>query len=345
MRRVLLSLGVLTGCALLAAAAFATSYYRFLNTPIPAPAEPLVFVVEPGSTFSGVTDELTTRGVISHPSYFRLHGRLTGLEGSIQAGEYAIDGAVSPKKLLARLVSGSVVLHDFTIIEGWNRWELLDALKASDVLVDDLDEADWATYLESIGSEHSYPEGLFLPETYRFPRGTPVTSLLENAYDALQTTLAEEWEGRSQNAAVATPYEALTLASIIEKETARVDERQRISGVFTRRLNLRMRLQTDPTVIYGLLPGFNGDLTFKDLRTDTPYNTRTRRGLPPTPIAMAGRAAIHAALHPADGEELYFVATGLDDGSHVFSNTLEEHNRAVQAYLKQLRSRRSEDAP
>ncbi len=345
MRRVLILLGVLTSCGLLAAAAAATSYLRFLNGEIPATGEELVFVIEPGSTFSGVTEDLTALGIITHPTWYRVHGRLTGLEGSIQAGEYSIDASLTPKSLLARFVSGNVVLHAFTIVEGWNRWELLDALEASDVLVDDFDEADWAGLLESLGSEHSYPEGLFLPETYRFARGTTISALLEEAYDALQVTLAEEWEQRAEEAAVTTPYEALTLASIIEKETARVDERERISGVFTRRLNTRMRLQTDPTVIYGLLPSFNGDLTWKDLRTDTPYNTRTRRGLPPTPIAMPGRAAIYAALHPADGEELYFVATGEPDGSHVFSVTLEDHNRAVQAYLKKLDSRRSGNQP
>ena len=338
-------LGVLTGCGLLAAAAAATSYYRFLNNEIPAAEESLVFMIEPGSTFSGVTNDLTEHGVITHPTWYRIHGRLSGLEGSIQAGEYSIESGLTPKELLSRFVSGSVVLHDFTIVEGWNRWELLDALEASDVLVDDFDEADWPAFLESVGSEHSYPEGLFLPETYRFPRGTPITDLLREAYDALQAALTEEWAQRADDAAVATPYEALTLASIIEKETARVDERERISGVFTRRLKQRMRLQTDPTVIYGLLPTFNGDLTWKDLRTDTPYNTRTRRGLPPTPIAMPGRAAIYAALHPAEGEELYFVATGLPDGSHKFSVTLEEHNRAVQAYLKKLDARRSGEHP
>ena len=345
MRRVLISLGVLTACALIGAAAAATSYFRFLNDDIPVPDGALVFAIEPGSTFSAVTDDLAELGVITHPTWYRIHGRLTGLEGSIQAGEYAIDAGQTPKSLLARFVSGGVILHDFTIVEGWNRWELLDALESADVLVDDFDEADWAGFLEAVGSEHSYPEGLFLPETYRFPRGTTITSLLEEAYDALQVTLAEEWEARSEDAAVTTPYEALTLASIIEKETARADERERISGVFTRRLNQRMRLQTDPTVIYGLLPDFNGDLTWSDLRTDTPYNTRTRRGLPPTPIAMAGRAAIYAALHPEDGEALFFVATGLDDGSHTFSVTLEDHNRAVQVYLDRLGKKRSSEQP
>jgi UPF0755 protein len=164
---------------------------------------------------------------------------------------------------------------------------------------------------------------------------------LRQAYELLQQTLAEEWAAKSSDTVVNTPYEALILASIIEKETARADERQRISGVFTRRLQQRMRLQTDPTVIYGIGRDFNGNLTRKDLQTPTPYNTYTKRGLPPTPIAMPGRAAIHAALHPADGEELFFVATGKDDGSHKFSTTKEEHDAAVAEYLRRLRAKRT----
>jgi len=157
----------------------------------------------------------------------------------------------------------------------------------------------------------------------------------------MQDALAEEWQAKAEDLPIATPYEALILASIIEKETARADERPRISGVFTRRLQKRMRLQTDPTVIYGIGPDFNGNLTRRDLRTDTPYNTYTRAGLPPTPIAMPGRAAINAALHPADGEELYFVATGLGDGSHAFSKTKDEHDAAVAQYLQRLRQQRN----
>jgi UPF0755 protein len=161
--------------------------------------------------------------------------------------------------------------------------------------------------------------------------------VLEQAYKLMQEVLAEEWAGRAESIPIATPYEALILASIIEKETARADERPKISGVFTRRLDKRMRLQTDPTVIYGIGPGFSGNLTRRDLRTDTPYNTYTRNGLPPTPIALPGRYAIHAALHPADGKELYFVATGIGDGSHAFSATKDEHDAAVAEYLRRLR--------
>jgi UPF0755 protein len=201
-------------------------------------------------------------------------------------------------------------------------------------------DEDWPALLQELGAENTHPEGLFLPETYHFPNNTSDRAVLKQAYDLLQKTLAEEWAARSESSVIESPYEALILASIIEKETARADERQRIAGVFTRRLIKRMRLQTDPTVIYGIGRDFNGNLTRKDLQTPTPYNTYTRHGLPPTPIAMSGRAAIHAALHPADGEELYFVATGNGDGSHKFSVSKEEHDDAVAAYLRQLRSER-----
>jgi UPF0755 protein len=183
---------------------------------------------------------------------------------------------------------------------------------------------------------------LFLPETYLFPRNASDRVVLQQAYLLLQKTLAEEWAQRDQELPLASPYEALILASIVEKETARADERARIAGVFVRRLQQRKRLETDPTVIYGIGPDFNGNLTRKDLRSDTPYNTYTRRGLPPTPIALSGRAAIHAALHPEDGNELFFVATGLGDGSHKFSETIQQHNDAVAEYLKRIRQNRQQ---
>ena len=194
---------------------------------------------------------------------------------------------------------------------------------------------------DMLGNAQELCEGLFLPETYHFPRNTSDRKLLRQAYALMQTVLEQEWPQRAPDAPVKTPYEALILASIVEKETARADERQRIAGVFARRLDKRMRLQTDPTVIYGIGPEFNGNITRRDLRTDTPYNTYTRGGLPPTPIAMPGRDAIHAVLHPADGKELYFVATGLGDGSHKFSDTKAEHDAAVAEYLKRLRSKRN----
>ena len=233
-------------------------------------------------------------------------------------------------------------LYSFTIIEGWNRYDLLNALHASEFIDASMTDEDWPALLDEFGAEVTNPEGMFLPETYRFPRNTTDREVLAQAYDLMQRVLEEEWLARGEATRMQTPYEALILASIVEKETARSDERQRIAGVFTRRLEKRMRLQTDPTVIYGIGPGFNGNITRKDLTTDTPYNTYTRHGLPPTPIAMPGKAAIHAALHPAAGEELFFVATGLGDGSHKFSTTKDEHDAAVAEYLRRLRQKRRE---
>jgi UPF0755 protein len=228
-----------------------------------------------------------------------------------------------------------------TIVEGWTFRELVAALQASSLLEHSIVYEDWPATLESFDAAATHPEGLFLPETYSFPKGTRDVDLLQQAFDLMQSTLQAEWEGRDQGLPIASPYEALILASIVEKETALATERPRIAGVFTRRLDKRMRLQTDPTVIYGIGVDFNGNLTRRDLRTDTPYNTYTRRGLPPTPIALPGKAAIHAALHPAAGNELFFVATGLGDGSHKFSETKAEHDAAVQEYLTRLRAARN----
>jgi UPF0755 protein len=296
------------------------------------PADGAVFEVPPGSSFAAVTGKLVDNGIIESDFWFRLYARWSGEAGRIHAGEYIIEQGATPKSLLEQFTSGAVRLYSFTIIEGWNHRELLRALHAHDAIDVTMTDEDWPALMESLGAQVTHPEGLFLPETYRFPRNT----------SEMMRVVDEEWQARSEATPVDTPYEALILASIVEKETARADERSRIAGVFARRLEKRMRLQTDPTVIYGIGPGFNGNLTRKDLRTDTPYNTYTRHGLPPTPIAMPGRAAINAALNPAAGEELFFVATGLGDGGHTFSVTKTEHDAAVAAYLKQLRKNRRE---
>ena len=266
--------------------------------------------------------------------------RWTGKAGTVQAGEYRIESGTTPVDLLRQFTSGGVRLYSFTIIEGWNHRDLLKALQAHPQVAASMTDEDWPPLLSELGADTRHPEGLFLPETYHFPKGTSDRALLTQAYEHMQAALGEEWPNRDATSPVKTPYEALVLASIVEKETARVDEREKIAGVFARRLSKRMRLQTDPTVIYGIGADFDGNLTRRDLRTDTPYNTYTRHGLPPTPIAMPGRAAVYAALHPAAGEELYFVATGLGDGSHQFSRTKDEHDAAVREYLRRLREQR-----
>jgi UPF0755 protein len=307
LKRLLLIGSAVLGLLVLVAAYAAHQLNTFLHMPVTAAESGVDFVIEPGTSFRAVADDLAALGVIDDARTLRLYARWTGKANAVQAGDYLISAGTTPADLLEQFTSGDVKLYSFTIIEGWNQYELLEALRGDSHIEATLTDEDW-------------------------PR---------EAHNLMQQVLAEEWAARSAETPVATPYEALILASIIEKETARVDERQRISGVFTRRLNKRMRLQTDPTVIYGIGPEFNGNLTRRDLRTDTPYNTYTRGGLPPTPIAMPGRAAIHAALHPAEGEELYFVATGLGDGSHAFSTTKEEHDAAVAEYLRRLRQQRN----
>ena len=323
------------------AASFAlTRLNQYLDDPA-APGTATNFQIDTGTSFGTVATRLETLGVITHADWLRAYARWTDDAAKIQAGEYLIKSGSTPREIMEQFTSGTVQLYSFTIIEGWNRWDLLTALHAHPHLQATLTDEDWPALLDELGSDTPHPEGLFLPETYHFPLATSDREVLRQAYELQQQALAEEWAGRSEAAVVETPYQALILASIIEKETARADERQRISGVFTRRLQTRMRLQTDPTVIYGIGRDFNGNLTRKDLQTPTPYNTYTMRGLPPTPIAMPGRAAIHAALHPAAGDELFFVATGLGDGSHKFSVTKEEHDDAVAEYLRRLRSKRA----
>ena len=313
----------------------------FLDSALAIEGDEYILEVKPGTSFGAVSQELHESGVLAHPKWFRWYGRLTGKASRIHAGEYRILAGTSPRQLLEELIRGQVFLHSITIIEGWRYRDLLMALRDHPAIEQTLQSDDWSVVAGKIGAEDSHPEGLFLPETYRFPKGTTDLELLAQAYRKLQEVLTEEWAARTASNIIENPYQAVILASIVEKETARGDERARISGVFIRRLEKGMRLQTDPTVIYGIGPDFNGNLTRRDLQTDTPYNTYTRGGLPPTPIALAGRAAIHAALNPADGDELYFVATGLGDGSHQFSATREAHEAAVKEYLKRLRSRRA----
>ena len=313
---------------------------RFMTAPVSIQPGGISFSILPGSSFATVSRQLVDTGVIDDDRWYRLYARWTGDAGAIHAGNYFIAEGATPKTLLKKFTSGDVRLYSFTIIEGWNHRDLLRAVQAHEAIQSSMTEEDWPGLLADLGATVTHPEGLFLPETYRFPKGTSDRNLLTQAYSLMQKTLAEEWAARAAATPVKTPYEALVLASIVEKETARPDERARIAGVFARRLEMRMRLQTDPTVIYGIGPQFNGNLTRKDLRTDTPYNTYTRRGLPPTPIAMPGRAAIRAALSPAEGAELFFVATGLGDGSHQFSRNKAEHDAAVAEYLKRLRQSR-----
>lgn len=319
---------------------FAWQVYRFLETPVSVPEEGVTFEIRPGAPFIAVSRALAERGIIDHPRFFSWYARVQGKGDAVHAGEYRIEPGATPPDVLQKFVSGNVLLHSFTIVEGWTFRELLANLGRREAVVSTLVYEDWPKLMEMLDSDAAHPEGLFLPETYRFPKGTTDVDLLSRAHALMQQALDEEWRNRSPDLPLETKYEALILASIVEKETARADERARIAGVFVRRLRKGMRLQTDPTVIYGIGEGFDGNLTRADLNTDTPYNTYTRSSLPPTPIALPGRAALHAALNPAPGDDLYFVATGLGDGSHTFSATKKEHDAAVTEYLARLREAR-----
>ena len=336
------AIAVVAAIAAVTAIAVGWQVTRFLDTAADVPADGLTFEIAPGTAFVAVSNELAAQGVISHPLVFRWYARLTGEANRVHAGEYVLEPGITPAQLLRKFVAGDVRLYSFTIVEGWTHYNLISGLRRHGAVEQSLGDDDWQDLLQTLGSDATHPEGLFLPETYRFPKGTKDTEILRRAYQMMTETLREEWRSRADDLPLSDPYEALILASIVERETAREDERARIAGVFVRRLQKGMRLQTDPTVIYGIGPDFDGNLTRRDLQTHTDYNTYMRSGMPPTPIALPGRASIHAALNPAPGPELYFVATGLSDGSHKFSETKAEHDAAVTEYLARLRNARRE---
>ena len=303
---------------------------RWAEQPL-AIAQDVVFVVEPAMTFSTVADQLVEAGVVNG-WLFSLRARQRGLQASVQSGEYQVTAALTPDTLLDRLTLGDVVAHRYLIVEGSTSAVVLERLAADDRLSFDLPGVAAEDLMARLGLAAGNAEGRFFPDTYLFRRGDKASALLLRAKSKMDTVLRELWSKRSSRASFETPYDALILASIIEKETAHQPDRARIAGVFVRRLAKGMRLQSDPTVIYGVGDEFDGSITRLMLKTDGPYNTYRRHGLPPTPIALPGRAAIEAALNPDDGEDLYFVARG--DGTSQFSETLEEHNKAVARYQR-----------
>ena len=304
---------------------------RFARTPLTIPATGQSIDVARGSSFKDIVRDLRDRGVTkASPLYWRVLSMEMHASGRLHAGEFALRPGMTPRDLIGDMAAGKVMQRNFTIVDGWTFADLRRALGAVDTITHDTAGVDDAGIMKQVGAEGEQPEGRFLPETYAYVKGDTDGSILKRAYTAMTKTLDAAWPARAPGLPLASPYEALILASIVEKETGRADERPRIAGVFVRRLEQHILLQTDPTVIYGMGAAYAGNIHKSDLTTDTPYNTYTRAGLPPTPIALPGRAAIQAALHPAEGKELYFVARG--DGSHVFSATLEEHNKAVACY-------------
>ncbi len=304
----------------------AVVYARWQTTPLAIPAAGIVLNVSPGDSLSSISRDLAARGILKSPRIFGLHARLGAKDRNIRSGEYSIVVGTTPVELLEILAVGKVVHYALTIPEGFTVSQFVAKLQADDRLTQSAD-----LNLETLVPGYLNPEGWLFPDTYHVPRGMDTRSVLQTAYQRMKLILDEEWEARETGLPYETAYQALIMASIIEKETGMPSERAEIAAVFVSRMRLGMRLQTDPTIIYGLGDGFDGNLTRKHLHDGSnPYNTYRIDGMPPTPIALPGRAAIHAALHPANSTALYFVARG--DGSHHFSKTLQEHEAAVRRY-------------
>ena len=331
---VLVSLLIVTG-------ALAWGEWRSLDTPLAVTA-PLRFKVPAGARVSRVAADLAARGVLAHPRALTAYARWKGLAPLIKTGEYEIDPGTTPRALLDKLVSGQVVLHSLTIVDGWRVADLLLAVQKNADIGATLPPRP-QDLMQRLGFPGLDAEGQFLPETYRFAGGTTDLELLRQAHAALVRVLDAAWAGRDPTLALKSPQELLIMASIVEKESSLPQELPRIAGLYLHRLDIGMRLQADPTVIYGVGERYDGDLRSVDLRTDGPYNTYTRTGLPPTPIALPGAAAIVAVAHPEKTDALYFVASGEGDGGHVFSATLDAHNAAVARYLARQRQKPAAD--
>ena len=287
-------------------------------------------VIQPKSSLKSIANQLVEQGVLTEPWRFILIAKLLNKEQYLQAGNYTLNKNVSPYQLLLSLNHGKATQGSVTFIEGRTFAQMREKLVNNDAVKQTITNKSEAEILQLVGSTRTVAEGLFFPDTFYFDRNTVDIELLKISYNTMQSRLEKAWQNREPGLPYKNSYQALIMASIIEKETGKASERPMIAGVFINRLRLGMRLQTDPTVIYGMGAQYNGNIRKKDLLADTPYNTYTRNGLPPTPIAMPGLAAIEAALHPAKTKAIYFVGKG--DGSHAFSNSLNEHNRAVARY-------------
>lgn len=285
-----------------------------------------IMVVQPGQGSRQIIEEFAERGWVRYPRLVEAHTRYHGIAGRLQAGEYEVPPGISISALLDNMYRGVVIRHRLTVPEGWTALQFLSAVEAHPQLRPFEEPTDLETLMTRLGHEDLHPEGWFLPDTYVFHRDTPAMQVVRIAHEAMVQALDEAWESRIEDHPVASPYELLILASIVEKETGQAEERGLVAGVFVNRLRKGMRLQTDPTLLYAQEPGTTR-LTRAELRRDHPYNTYTRAGLPPTPIALPGRASLMAAAHPADTDALFFVSR--NDGTHVFSKTYAEHRAAV----------------
>ncbi len=326
------TLRVLFGIALAGAAlaAAALAYYAWSGLEI-GPA-PIQFSLKAGSGLRGAAQQMTRAGVLARPEPFVILARLLGQAGNVKAGNYEIVPPLTHYQLLKKITQGDVTMVSVKFVEGWTFRQMRRALDENPAVKHETKDLSDAEILKRLNIGTSSPEGWFFPDTYYFDEGTSDLAILRRAYRLMQTYLAAQWAQRAANLPYANPYEALILASIVEKETGKAEERALVAAVFVNRLRRGMRLQADPTVIYGMSEAFDGNIRKRDLTADTPYNTYTREGLPPTPIAMPGMASLIAALNPSDSDVLYFVSKG--DGSSYFSRTQGEHERAVAKYQR-----------
>ncbi|MGI9305470.1 MAG: endolytic transglycosylase MltG, partial [Gammaproteobacteria bacterium] len=293
-----------------AAGAVAFDASRYYEQELIRPAPGFVYEVKPGATLKSVAADLQAEGLLTRPWYWVTVARWEGRANKIKAGEYALDGDLTPAALLDVFTSGKTVQYAITLVEGWTFEEVLAEVAEHSTLEQTLGGADPAQVMAALGQEGVHPEGWFYPDTYNFPRGTTDLEFLKRSHETMRKRLAAEWEGREEGLPIETPYEALILASIVERETGVAEERPLIAAVFISRLKKGMKLQTDPTVIYGMGADYDGNIRRSDLTTDTPYNTYVHAGLTPTPIAMPSGEALHAVLHPAQSKALFFVARG-----------------------------------
>lgn len=317
---------------LVAAGLVFADYSDTLDSPLEFTESQRVFVVEKGWSSKRVAAELEKKGILDKPYWFYLYARMSEKGSQIKSGEYNVEGSPTIPELIDLFVDGQTVQYVGNIIEGSSFKQLRAHLGSNTDLIQTMTSMSDQEIMSALGMEGQHPEGLFFSDTYQFPAKTSDIEFLKRANGLLNSVLQEEWEQRNKDIPIKTPYEALILASIVEKETAAPEERPLIAGVFMSRLKKNMRLQTDPTVIYGMGDRYDGNIRRSDLTTDTPYNTYTRAGLPPTPISMVGREAIHAVMHPEETKALYFVARHDGSGTHQFSENIEQHNAAVRKY-------------
>lgn len=329
MRKWLAAIYVLVVLAVTLGLFVVRQFHVAIHQPLRLQEPERLLLVGKGDTLSSIVYGLANEGVLDHPRWLLWYARWQDAT-LVRTGEYALTPDLTGLTLLQRLASGRVRQYDITFPEGWTLAQAMALMATQPKLINDIQDMDPEQYRKVFGFGPTEAEGWFFPDTYTYVSGNKMSDVLLQAHRRMRTILDEEWQKRDKSVPYKNPYEALIMASIVEKETGDPSERKQIAGVFVRRLQTGMKLQTDPTVIYGLGSSFTGDLKRRHLKEPTPYNTYVIDGLPPTPIAMPGRAAIHAALHPKVGKDVFFVARG--DGTHTFSATLAEHERAVQAF-------------